>query len=87
MVHLENAYWNVMARPIMEEYWKQTQFINRVNVPFVQGVNPSSALPAELLKVPDAPATQVMKTAPAKFPGSSLSEIELPLATISADPI
>ncbi len=51
MVNLENAYWNVMPRPVLEEYWKQTQFVNRVNVPFVRGVNPSPALPAELLKV------------------------------------
>ena len=50
MVNLENAYWNVMSRPVMEEYWSQTQFVNRVNVPFVRGVLPS-ALPAELLKV------------------------------------
>src|SRR6266851_2978700 len=36
MVNLENAYWNVMSKPVMEEYWSQTQFVNRVNVPFVR---------------------------------------------------
>ncbi len=51
IVNLENAYWNVMSRPVMEEYWTQTQFVNRVNVPFVRGVLPSPALPAELLRV------------------------------------
>ncbi|MGA7412268.1 MAG: aminotransferase class V-fold PLP-dependent enzyme [Bryobacteraceae bacterium] len=56
MVNLENAYWNVMTRPILEEYWKQTQFLNRVNVPFVRGVKPSPALPSELLKVRSAVA-------------------------------
>ena len=51
IVNLENAYWNVMSRPVLEEYWSQTQFVNRVNVPFVRGVLSSPALPAELLKV------------------------------------
>jgi hypothetical protein len=50
MVNLENAYWNVMARPVMEEYRRQTQFVNRVNIPFLRGVVPSQALPLSCSK-------------------------------------
>ena len=38
---VEKTYWNVMARPVMEEYWRPTQFVNRVNIPLVRGVAPS----------------------------------------------
>ena len=51
IANLENAYWNVMPRPIMEEYLKQTQFLNRVNVPFVRGFTTSTTLSTELVKV------------------------------------
>lgn len=51
MVNVENAYWNVMARPVLEEYWAQIQFVNRINVPFVRSVFPSPSLSADLLKV------------------------------------
>ena len=51
MVNLENAYWNVMSRPVLEENWSQTQFVNRVNVPFVRGVLPAPSMPSELSRV------------------------------------
>ena len=35
ITNLENAYWNVMARPVMEGYKNQITFINQHNVPFV----------------------------------------------------
>ncbi len=57
-----------MSRPVMEEYWNQTQFVNRVNVPFVRGVLPSPALPAELLKV---------RAAVAGLIGAEIEEIAL----------
>jgi hypothetical protein len=62
MVNLENAYWNIMARPVVEEYWRQTQFLNRVNVPFVRSVMPSPALAPDLLKV--RAAGQLRRTKP-----------------------
>lgn len=48
LTNLENAYWNVMARPVMEEYWRQTQFVNRVNVPFVRSVTTDRTLNGDL---------------------------------------
>jgi len=51
VTNLENAYWNVMARPVMEQYFRELTYINRRNVPFVRGVLPDESLPAELLKV------------------------------------
>jgi selenocysteine lyase/cysteine desulfurase len=68
IVNLENAYWNVMARPVMEEYWRQTQFLNRVNVPFVRSVVPSLAL---------APALQQVRADVAALIGANVDEIAL----------
>jgi selenocysteine lyase/cysteine desulfurase len=51
LTNLENAYWNVMARPVMDEYWRQTQYLNRVNVPFVRSVTADRTLAADLDKV------------------------------------
>ena len=38
ITNLENAYWNVMARPIEEEYSRKLAYVSRRNVPFVRGV-------------------------------------------------
>ena len=51
ITNLENAYWNVMARPVAEEYFSKLTYVNRRNVPFVRGVIPNESLPAELEKV------------------------------------
>lgn len=51
IANLENAYWNIMARPVMDEYSRQVAYINRRNVPFVRGVLPQESLPVELTKV------------------------------------
>ena len=51
LTNLENAYWNVMARPVIDEYWRQTQYLNRVNVPFVRSVTTDRTLAADLDKV------------------------------------
>lgn len=51
ITNLENAYWNVMARPVMDEYGRQISYVNRRNVPFVRGVLLDESLPAELKKV------------------------------------
>ena len=51
ITNLENAYWNVMARPVAEEYFNKLTYVNRRNVPFVRGVIPNESLPAELEKV------------------------------------
>lgn len=51
ITNLENAYWNVMARPVVEEYFRKLAYVNRRNVPFVRGVMPNESLPAELEKV------------------------------------
>ncbi|MGB7265804.1 MAG: aminotransferase class V-fold PLP-dependent enzyme [Terracidiphilus sp.] len=68
MTNLENAYWGIMSRPVIEEFWRQTQFVNRVNVPFVRGATPALALPTELLKV---------RTAVAELIGAQLDEVAL----------
>ena len=68
MTNLENAYWGIMSRPVIEEFWRLTQFVNRVNVPFVRGATPALALPTELLKV---------RTAVAELIGAQLEEIAL----------
>ena len=57
-----------MARPVLEEYWRQTQFLNRVNVPFVRSVLPSPAL---------APALQQVRTDVAALIGAHFDEIAL----------
>ena len=57
ITNLENAYWNVMARPVMEEYNRQVAYVNRRNVPFVRGVLADESLPVELEKI----RTQVAK--------------------------
>jgi selenocysteine lyase/cysteine desulfurase len=59
MTNLENAYWNVMAKPVMAEYVKQVTYVNRRNVPFVRGVMPAESLPVELLKIREAVAKLV----------------------------
>ncbi|MGA8743153.1 MAG: aminotransferase class V-fold PLP-dependent enzyme [Terracidiphilus sp.] len=51
ITNLENAYWNVMARPIEEEYFRKLAYVNRRNVPFVRGVIADESLPVELEKV------------------------------------
>ncbi len=51
IVNLENAYWNIMARPVMDEYSRKVAYVNRRNVPFVRGVLPQESLPVELSKV------------------------------------
>ena len=51
MTNLENAYWNVMAIPVAEEYARKVTYINRRNVPFVRGVLPHESLSVELEKV------------------------------------
>lgn len=56
IVNLENAYWNIMARPVLEEYTRQVAHVNRRNVPFVRGVLPNESLPAELAKIRTAVA-------------------------------
>jgi selenocysteine lyase/cysteine desulfurase len=56
ITNLENAYWNIMPRPVMEEYSRKVAYVNRRNVPFVRGVLPQESLPVELLKVREAVA-------------------------------
>jgi selenocysteine lyase/cysteine desulfurase len=51
MTNLENAYWNVMPRPVMDEYMRKVTYVNRRNVPFVRGVMPQESLPVELVKI------------------------------------
>ena len=51
IANLENAYWNVMARPVAEDYFNKLNYVNRHNVPFVRGVMPNESLPVELEKV------------------------------------
>jgi selenocysteine lyase/cysteine desulfurase len=51
ITNLENAYWNIMARPVMEDYKNQIAFINQHNVAFVRGIIPPQAFPSYLLKV------------------------------------
>ncbi|MGC2613113.1 MAG: aminotransferase class V-fold PLP-dependent enzyme [Terracidiphilus sp.] len=51
ITNLENAYWNVMARPIEEEYSRKLAYVSRRNVPFVRGVIADESLPVELVKV------------------------------------
>jgi len=51
IINLENAYWNVMAKPVSEEYFRKLAYVNRRNVPFVRGVIPDESLPVELEKV------------------------------------
>jgi selenocysteine lyase/cysteine desulfurase len=52
----------------MEEYWRQTQFLNRVNVPFVRSVLPSRAM---------APALQQVRVDVATLIGAQIDEIAL----------
>ena len=68
IVNLENAYWNVMARPVAEEYFRKLSYVNRRNVPFVRGVIPNESLPAELEKV---------RTSVARLINADVSEIAL----------
>ena len=51
ITNLENAYWNVMARPVAEEYFRKLAYVNRRNVPFVRGVMVDESLPRELERV------------------------------------
>jgi selenocysteine lyase/cysteine desulfurase len=51
ITNLENAYWNVMARPVAEEYFNKLSYVNRRNVPFVRGMIPNESLPVELERV------------------------------------
>jgi len=51
ITNLENAYWNVMAKPVADEYFRKLTYVNRRNVPFVRGVIPGESLPVELGKV------------------------------------
>jgi len=68
IANLENAYWNVMAKPVAEEYFRKLSYVNRRNVPFVRGVIPSESLPAELEKV---------RTSVARLINADVSEIAL----------
>ncbi len=68
IANLENAYWGVMAKPVMDEYNRQVVYINRRNVPFVRGVLPNEALPSEMLKV---------RTAVARLVNVSVDEIAI----------
>jgi len=40
IANLENAYWNIMAKPVADEYFRKLTYVNRRNVPFVRGVIP-----------------------------------------------
>jgi hypothetical protein len=51
ITNLENAYWNVMAQPVADEYFRKLTYVNRRNVPFVRGVLPNESLPVELERV------------------------------------
>ena len=51
ITNLENAYWNVMAKPVADEYFRKLTYVNRRNVPFVRGVIPDESFPVELEKV------------------------------------
>jgi elongation factor P hydroxylase len=51
ITNLENAYWNVMAKPVAAEYFRKLTYVNRRNVPFVRGVIPDESLPVELESV------------------------------------
>ena len=51
ITNLENAYWNVMAKQVEEEYFGKLAYVNRRNVPFVRGVMADESLPKELEKV------------------------------------
>ncbi len=68
MTNLENAYWNVMATPVSDEYFRKVAYVNRRNVPFVRGVIPQESLPVELLRV---------RTAVAKVINADVDEIAL----------
>ena len=66
--NLENAYWNVMAKPIAENYFQKLTYVNRRNVPFVRGVIADESLPVELEKV---------RLAVAKLINAEIEEIAL----------
>jgi isopenicillin-N epimerase len=68
ITNLENAYWNVMATPVFDEYSRKLAYVNRRNVPFVRGVMPQESLPTELQKV---------RTAVAKLINAEVEEIAL----------
>jgi len=68
IANLENAYWNVMARPVADEYFRKLSYVNRRNVPFVRGVLPDESLPVELEKV---------RTSVARLINADVSEIAL----------
>lgn len=50
ITNLENGYWNIMAKPVADEYFRNLTYVNRRNVPFVRGVIPDESLPVELEK-------------------------------------
>lgn len=50
LTNLENAYWNVMSKPVMDEYSRKVAYINQHNVPFVRDVLPTGSFASELLK-------------------------------------
>jgi selenocysteine lyase/cysteine desulfurase len=51
ITNLENAYWNIMARPVAVDYFDKLTYVNRRNVPFVRGVIPGESLPEDLALV------------------------------------
>ncbi|MBS1872180.1 MAG: aminotransferase class V-fold PLP-dependent enzyme [Acidobacteria bacterium] len=51
VTNLENAYWGIMARQVMEEYARKVAYVNRRNSPFVRGMIPGESLREELPKV------------------------------------
>jgi selenocysteine lyase/cysteine desulfurase len=68
ITNLENAYWNVMAKPVAENYFQKLTYVNRRNVPFVRGVIADESLPVELEKV---------RLAVAKLINADIEEIAL----------
>lgn len=50
LTNLENAYWNIMSKPVMEEYSRKVAYVNRRNVPFVRDVLPEESFAGEILK-------------------------------------
>jgi isopenicillin-N epimerase len=68
ITNLENAYWNVMTKPVADEYSRQIAYVNRRNVPFVRGVLPQESLPVELMKI---------RTAVARLINADVDEIAL----------
>jgi selenocysteine lyase/cysteine desulfurase len=48
VTNLENAYFGVMAKPVMAAYAERIQFVNYFNIPYVRSVLPHEQLASEL---------------------------------------